>query len=609
MFRSAFASLVLFLSFACAPACIVSGQESKPYSFGPKSGSVPLWEAAGTPETLDLSKTVRELRPSIILVGTSEQGHGTAFVISRENRLLATNAHVADIMYASGGEMLAIANGTARTYKVTDAYYHPGVRRVVGNLAIRTSDPGRGDVYPVSPDVAVLRVAEGEELPPAIPLAEPSEIEDLLARPIAMMGYPGHDTESWPSVGQKAEATFRQGVVCRVTDFFNDVNAQPNQMQFIQHSMANWFGFSGSPIFIANGHVVALNNSGTTKKKGNLITSLAWGVRVDCLWEVLKKHGLLSQVSLHVDPGSIDVDRFDRPDPAEAVLNEAQRLVAEARIALMRDDLQTSVDKCNQAIKVMPNLTVAYDARCNAYNFYATHRIKGRNAEGKRYYQWALDDANKAAELEPASVDHYLDVAIATINVANVDAPIGSFYEMPKMIELADKLIDTDGIRIRDKAYAYRVRAFAKAWQKDALKDLEKAIETDPWIPQSYMSVATYYQLHGDPDSERKAREKGNAIAAAVADSDQAWLAATSRDENHRNGEDARRLAEKACKATDYKWWGALRSLAASEAELGNFDKAAEHAKKAADLAPEEESGAIRRQLRGYQHNQAWRED
>jgi hypothetical protein len=599
---------MLFVAAAALVESMARADDALPYVFPKASGSVPFFAKVPENESVDLSSIVRTLHPSIFLVGTADGGHGTAFVISQENRLLATNAHVADIMAASG-EMLAIANGTARTYEVAEAFYHPGVRRIVGNMAIRTTDPSRGDVYPDSPDVAVLKLTEGEELPPAIPLAEPDELIELLAAPVAMLGFPGHDTESWPSVGQKAEATFRQGVVCRVTDFMNNVDGPPSERQFIQHSMANWFGFSGSPIFLKNGHVVALNNSGMTKKKGDLITSLAWGVRVDCLWEVLKQHGLWSQVSIHADPSTIDVERFSQPDPAEQILNQAQRLVAQARIDLMRDDVQAAVQKCNQAAELMPNLTSVYDVRCIAYNFYANHKINARNAEAKRYYQYALADARKAAELEPTSVDHFLDLAMCQVNLANVDAPPGRFYNVSKAIELADELIDEPGIRARDRAYAYRVRAIASGWTRDALGDIQKAIETDPWIPQNYTTLATYWELHNNAAEQQKAKQKAVSVAAAIADSDQAWLAATSRDENHRNGAEARRLAEQACQATGYKWWGALRSLAAAHAELGDFDKAADYARQAEQVAPEEEAGSINRQRRSYLKQQPWREE
>src|SRR5262245_20734715 len=119
--------------------------ETQPFDFRPSSGSVPLWTEAPPADSLDLSQIVRELRPSIFLVGTPDVGKGTAFVISEDNRLLATNAHVADIMFESGVDMLAIAHGTARTYKVIERYYHPGVRRLVENQAVRTADTARGE--------------------------------------------------------------------------------------------------------------------------------------------------------------------------------------------------------------------------------------------------------------------------------------------------------------------------------------------------------------------------------------------------------------------------------------------------------------------------------
>ncbi|RIK82748.1 MAG: hypothetical protein DCC67_06830 [Planctomycetota bacterium] len=585
-----------------------AAQHDGPADFRLGGGSVPFWTAAPREDALDLSELVNTLQPSIFLVGTSDAGHGTAFVISQEHRLLATNAHVADIMHASGGEMVAIANGTARTYRVDEAFYHPGVRRVIGNMAVRTPDPAHGDVYPESPDVAVLRLAAGEELPPAIPLAEPGELAQLLAKPVAMLGYPGHDTECWPAVGEKAEATFRQGVICRITDFTNSVNASPGELQFIQHSMASWPGFSGSPIFLPNGRVVALNNCGATKKQGERITSLAWGVRVDCLWELLKQHGLWSEVAVPASLDEIDVQRFAAPDPAAKRLAQAQRLVAEARIDLMRDDVQKAVEKCNEAAKIAPNLTAIYDVRCIAYNFYANHKIKARNAESKRYFQFALEQAQQAAELEPASVDHYLDLAVCEINVANSDAPPGRFYEVPKAVELANAIIGADGVRARDLAYAYRTRAFAKGWSKDSLNDIEQAIKTDPWIPQNYTTLATFAGVHGDATAQRAAQERATALASAIADSDQAWLEATSKDDHRRQGEAAIRLAERACAATDYQWWGALRSLAAAHAEIGDFDKAVELARKAQEAAPDDEAGPIHRQLRSYRAHQPWRQ-
>ena len=50
----------------------------------------------------------RRCGPSVMLVGDPEHFMGTAFVISSKNRLLATNAHVADKFYELGS-MLALS--------------------------------------------------------------------------------------------------------------------------------------------------------------------------------------------------------------------------------------------------------------------------------------------------------------------------------------------------------------------------------------------------------------------------------------------------------------------------------------------------------------------
>ncbi len=54
---------------------------------------------AGEPRA-DFGDTARAIRKAIFEVG-SERGHGTAWVISKKHRLLATNAHVADIALKS----------------------------------------------------------------------------------------------------------------------------------------------------------------------------------------------------------------------------------------------------------------------------------------------------------------------------------------------------------------------------------------------------------------------------------------------------------------------------------------------------------------------------
>src|SRR5687768_10678691 len=131
-------------------------------------GSLPAWSQPSQQARQDLGEFIRNAQGAVLLVGHPRHGRGTAGVVSKQNRLLATNAHVADILHEAGGQMMAIVNGTATVFQVERAWYHPGIRRQVGGprTVLKSSKPADGPVDPNCPDVAVLQLAaEGGELP------------------------------------------------------------------------------------------------------------------------------------------------------------------------------------------------------------------------------------------------------------------------------------------------------------------------------------------------------------------------------------------------------------------------------------------------------------
>ncbi len=113
----------------------------------------------------EFTKALREVRQGVFLVGSPGAGTGTAWVISKKHRLLATNAHVADIFSeVPPGRFLAMMNGSEQTYVVKQVWYHPGTDRFVSkdeNLFVRSNNPRLGKVYPMGPDVAVLQPVSG----------------------------------------------------------------------------------------------------------------------------------------------------------------------------------------------------------------------------------------------------------------------------------------------------------------------------------------------------------------------------------------------------------------------------------------------------------------
>jgi tetratricopeptide (TPR) repeat protein len=596
---------------ALIPAVIpaVTRAQDFPTKGGTGKGSAPppLWSQPDPAEALDLKDMVRELERSILLVGDGEARTGTAWVLSQEHRLLATNAHVADIFHKANGHMVAMINGDDRTFRIEETIYHPGVRRFAGAITFRSTDSSAGGVDTSSPDVAILRIAPGDPLPPALAMATPEELYDLDYESVAMLGFPGHDTKGWPEPGHVPGATFRVGHISRVSDFLNDVTMPAPFLQQLQHSMPSWGGFSGSPIFLTNGHVIGLHNAGETLSNGSRVESLQYGIRVDCVWELLKQSGLWDQVEISAEPTSVDVERFSLPDPVAPLVSQVRRLLAQARIDLNRHDELAAIEKCEAARKIIPNYGPTFDVLSNAYSFLAVYKFKPRSPEAIKCYEASLESATLARKLEP-SFDHDIDEMVATMNVVNAKAPSG-YQPFPGALEGLDSLIALEHIRFRDRAYAHRARAFALGFSREALADLEKANEIDPWIPQNYATLAVYWDHHRNAAKAKEARDRFAAISAADADSEQAWLAATSTDPDTRNGVFAEQLAEKACLASQYRWWKALRSLAAAHAENGEFDEAVKFAQSALDVAPPEEAGAIRRQLASYEKREAWRDN
>ena len=120
--------------------------------------------------------------------------------------------------------------------------------------------------------------------------------------------------------------------------------------------------------------------------------------------------------------------------------------------------------------------------------------------------------------------------------------------------------------------------------------------------------------------------EKGDAAGAAnqyrealrvkpkwlVATNDLAWLLATTQDESVRDGAEAVRLAEFANKATGNKAAAILDTLAAAQAEAGQFDKAVATAKQALEITiangPKQHVPQLRKRLRAYQDGKPHRE-
>ena len=85
-----------------------------------------------------------------------------------------------------------------------------------------------------------------------------------------MLGFPAFDQQRWPAAGETPQASFREGTVNRLTALKACGIRESREPQLVQHSISSWFGTSGAPIFLPNGHVVAINAAITATRQGGL---------------------------------------------------------------------------------------------------------------------------------------------------------------------------------------------------------------------------------------------------------------------------------------------------------------------------------------------------
>jgi hypothetical protein len=443
----------------------------------------PVYEAA-QPELLrpapdELRMAARQSLGAIVLVGHPQYARGTAFVISKKHRLLATNAHVADIL-AVMGTMTALVNGQASPCTVDRVWYHPGIVRKHDNcLAIQCQDPLDGPVMPPCADVAVLHLADGPELPAELPLATPEEIRDLFAQRVGVLGFPAYPSPRWPAAGEVPRPTFRSGSVSRLASFSDDEHCPPQQCQKVQHDMGTWSGFSGSPIFLANGHVVAIDTFLTVAaSKDNTKPNLDFGVRVDCLWELFcHHHHLAGKVNCAVDPAALDLGRYQTADPKQADLHTAIRLVHECDRLMLDGQYVLAAEYCNQALHLAPAYSKAYQVHGEVLNeFVAVNRARLTGPQQRQQLQWALDDSKRylAMSLDPAGV---LDVYMRSIWLQSVTR--GTLHDREAASAMT-KLLDGELLTPQQRAYAHRIRAASTGYHDLALADLNEAIRLAP---------------------------------------------------------------------------------------------------------------------------------
>lgn len=479
----------------------------------PEGHVVPAWTKPDEQSRGSLGRAMRDSQKGVLLVGHPDVGLGTAWVLSRQHRLLVTNAHVADMMHLAKGKMFAILNTTAQSFDVKRVWYHPGLRRFPKGEAavvVHSTKPTDGDVFPRSPDLAVLELsAEGPELPVELTMATPGElqVDELFGQSAALLGFPGHDTNSWPEKGSKALATFVDGVISRVTDFQLSPDSPDNERQFLQYTMATFPGFSGSPVVLANGHVIATHNmSRTVASQPGATKTIPHGIRVDCLWELLAHHGLDAKVPLPVNKSTLNIARWLQDSPEEINFRKAVVLVNQAaNLVYQKQDFEPAAAKCKEAIALAPNYSRAYLIRAHAsINYWFKYRRQLSMDQAKEQLSLAATNAREYVRVSSSDVSGYLLMASVLNNMGSLTKQHDYNRDA---LNLIDKVLSIDGLSNYDRADAHSKRGVALDnldRDDEALREHNEAIRLAPKEPVYYENRAEFWHYKKRPELEKE---------------------------------------------------------------------------------------------------------
>jgi hypothetical protein len=458
----------------------------------------------------------RDIRNAVMFVGRVEGANvrfGTAFVISREHRLLATNAHVADLM-SGPGSLRAILNDTGAAYRVEQRWYHPGVRRRTRDRSaiVRPQDPGDGELALPCPDVAVLRLAkDGPELPAEVTLASWAEMKDLFAQPVGIVGFPAYNFTHWPGTDDKVVATVQEGIINRLSDFKLEAAGPLEDLQLVQHSIETWFGFSGSPVFLANGHVAAII-AGTRPpvKEQGMVIRIPMAIRIDCLWELLAHHKLVDRVAIDADRGRRLAERHGGDDPEAEKLRRAVQLVLEAEQLAWRKSHRDAISRCDEAIALAPNYAPAYRWGAEARWFLCSDATRALGVDEQiRLMRESLDYMRKSL-----GITKDLDDLIELVGMNNYYCGLtGKREGYDDSLDVLKKVLAMPALDRQHRGRALQSRA-AVRWalgDRAAIDDYDEAIRNIPDDPFVYEDRATFYeQTHQDAlaaSDRRKAQE------------------------------------------------------------------------------------------------------
>lgn len=230
---------------------------------------------------------IAEAAKSVYLIVVDGQARGTAFVIDRENGVLATAAHTADSLPLDnpGVETYLINRHSKNRIPVTGKDLHPGFgafrTEVEDHQPIRKNSsiyaPQAAPLRDLAFDVALLRANAIDDssrenlLGPDLEIASQEHLLGLGAgSAIAVIGYP-YDTLDDGFAADSGTARVERGVIAAMTPPLDTIEEtqDPVTANLIIHRLATAGGNSGSPVIDAKGAVIGIHTHGIVSPSSN----------------------------------------------------------------------------------------------------------------------------------------------------------------------------------------------------------------------------------------------------------------------------------------------------------------------------------------------------
>lgn len=209
------------------------------------------------------------------------------------------------------------------------------------------------------------------------------------------------------------------------------------------------------------------------------------------------------------------------------------------------------------------------------------HYLKGN-------YKAAVQDFTAAITIDDKNFLAMNNRALAQIELDNYPAALADLQAALKLVPEYPEALNNRGI-VNQKMNRL----------DDAIADFTGALKIYPKYIDALGNRAYTHQLKKDfpkaiADLESALKINPTSFEAI---NDLAWLLATASEDSVRNGERALQLATQAVELTAGAQWNTLDTLAAAQAERGDFASATQSISKSIQLAPEKEKARLQSHL------------